>query len=413
MPRKIIGFLLSLLFLSSFAFEAYAATVSEDITIQTSNGNGSVTLLAGSSFDSMSVQGGGFEFTLSGSQRVTLRSSNRAILLNTSAVTFSCEGTYSELILPASAGSTIGVGVEGFACSGNSGGGGGSAGPAPASSGSSSSSSSSSTDTTTVTTATVVSATSTPSTTPQSQPLAPVSAPVSSPVPSPFADIAGFSRTLKVGVSGTDVELLQRALATMPEIYPEAKVTGYFGPATLKAVQRFQEKYGVTTAANSGYGLVGPATRAKLVEIFGGASAPSLPLPPVSTVLPGSGKFTQELQTEDTGDAVIELQAFLATMPEIYPEAKVTGYFGPATKAAVKRLQAKYGLSQVGRVGPATMAKLNELSGGTSVGSETIAPQSTPSSGGSGDATALQAQMLSLQQMVDALNSQLKAKNGQ
>jgi peptidoglycan hydrolase-like protein with peptidoglycan-binding domain len=199
----------------------------------------------------------------------------------------------------------------------------------------------------------------------------------------------------------------------MPEIYPEAKVTGYFGPATLKAVQRFQEKYGVATAASSGYGLVGPATRAKLVEIFGGASAPSLPLPPVSTVLPGSGKFTQELQMEDTGDAVIELQAFLATMPEIYPEAKVTGYFGPATKAAVKRLQAKYGLSQVGRVGPATMAKLNELSGGTSVGSETIAPQSTPSSGGSGDATALQAQMLSLQQMVDALNSQLKAKNGQ
>ena len=55
------------------------------------------------------------------------------------------------------------------------------------------------------------------------------------------------------------------------------------------------------------------------------------------------------------------LQEFLAKDKAIYPEGKITGYFGPATKAAVKRFQVKYGISQVGRVGPATMAKLSEL----------------------------------------------------
>ena len=242
--------------------------------------------------------------------------------------------------------------------------------------------------------------------------VAPAPQPVS--VPSPFTGLANINRTLKSGLDGSDVELVQSALATMPDIYPEGKVTGYFGPATLKAVQRFQMKYGVVSSeSETGYGLVGPKTRAKLTEVFGGMSSMSSTQPTTPTALPGSGKFTKELQMGDSGDAVIALQAFLATDSQIYPEAKVTGYFGPATKAAVRRFQAKHGLSQVGRVGPATMAKLNELAGGTSVGSQTTASQSTPSSGGSSDATALQAQMLSLQQMVDALNSQLKAKNGQ
>jgi hypothetical protein len=46
--------------------------------------------------------------------------------------------------------------------------------------------------------------------------------------------------------------------------------TGYFGAVTKKAVQAFQLKYGITTAANpAGFGRVGPKTRAKLNEIYG------------------------------------------------------------------------------------------------------------------------------------------------
>ena len=69
------------------------------------------------------------------------------------------------------------------------------------------------------------------------------------------------------------------------EIYPEQKVTGYFGPATKRAVQRFQKKYGIVSSGSS-YGLVGPQTRAKLMEVLGGgapAAAPSAGSVPVKS----------------------------------------------------------------------------------------------------------------------------------
>ena len=73
------------------------------------------------------------------------------------------------------------------------------------------------------------------------------------------------------------------------------------------------------------------------------------------------GKINTELEFGMRSEQVRLLQEFLAKDKAIYPEGKITGYFGPATKAAVKRFQVKYGISQVGRVGPATMAKLSEL----------------------------------------------------
>ena len=41
------------------------------------------------------------------------------------------------------------------------------------------------------------------------------------------------------GSSGLQVKRLQAMLKTMPDIYPEGLVTGYFGVLTEKAVQRF------------------------------------------------------------------------------------------------------------------------------------------------------------------------------
>jgi len=77
-----------------------------------------------------------------------------------------------------------------------------------------------------------------------------------------------FTKTLYLGVSGSDVSHLQEFLAEDPAIYPEGKVTGYFGVLTLKAVQRFQKKYGIAKAGDPGYGYVGPLTRAKLNSLI-------------------------------------------------------------------------------------------------------------------------------------------------
>ena len=84
--------------------------------------------------------------------------------------------------------------------------------------------------------------------------------------------------------------------------------------------------------------------------------------------------ITSQLDVGDSGEDVTELQTFLAADASLYPEGFVTGYFGPLTEVAVKRLQARYGIEQVGRVGPITMAKLNELmgAGGGTGGSDDV-----------------------------------------
>jgi peptidoglycan hydrolase-like protein with peptidoglycan-binding domain len=69
-------------------------------------------------------------------------------------------------------------------------------------------------------------------------------------------------------MSGASVRNLQTFLAENPAIYPQGEVTGYFGTLTLKAVQRFQSKYGIAKPGERVYGYVGPATRAKLNSLI-------------------------------------------------------------------------------------------------------------------------------------------------
>ena len=65
-----------------------------------------------------------------------------------------------------------------------------------------------------------------------------------------------IQRLLKVGSKGNDVKKLQAFLGV--------DVTGYFGPATRKAVESYQEKNGISGRGEPGYGNVGPKTRAMM-----------------------------------------------------------------------------------------------------------------------------------------------------
>jgi peptidoglycan hydrolase-like protein with peptidoglycan-binding domain len=65
------------------------------------------------------------------------------------------------------------------------------------------------------------------------------------------------------------VHLLQVLLAKDPSIYPEGVISKYFGNLTKKAVQKFQEKYNISSKGLAGYGQVGPKTKAKLIELYG------------------------------------------------------------------------------------------------------------------------------------------------
>lgn len=76
-----------------------------------------------------------------------------------------------------------------------------------------------------------------------------------------------FTLPLRLGSRGQEVAQLQKFLARDPQLYPERLVTGYFGLLTEKALERFQCKYGIVCSGSSqttGYGAVGPRTRAKL-----------------------------------------------------------------------------------------------------------------------------------------------------
>jgi hypothetical protein len=71
-----------------------------------------------------------------------------------------------------------------------------------------------------------------------------------------------FTTLIYRGSSGKSVTALQQFLAQDSTIYPEGLVTGFFGPATERAIGRFQQKYGIAGAGQPGYGMLGPKTRA-------------------------------------------------------------------------------------------------------------------------------------------------------
>jgi len=79
--------------------------------------------------------------------------------------------------------------------------------------------------------------------------------------PSNYETINTFTKYLYPGLIHQDVKSLQTLLSQYPDIYPEAKITGYFGQLTKQAVQKLQLKYNITNESDSAYGYVGPKTR--------------------------------------------------------------------------------------------------------------------------------------------------------
>ena len=234
----------------------------------------------------------------------------------------------------------------------------------------------------------------------------PAPAPAPAPVPAPALAPAAFliSSDLALGSEGAEVTQLQNYLAADPEIYPDGMITGYFGPKTQAAVKRFQAKHGLPQV-----GRVGPLTRAKLAEGFGGAATPS----PTPAPAPAAGPaiFARSLIVGSSGDDVRALQEFLAKDSALYPEGDVTGYYGALTRAAVQRFQEMHGIAGsgvpgYGTVGPKTRAKLNELMGGAPIFTP---PAATPAGTPPADA----AKIKELQDQLKALQDQLNALQGQ
>jgi hypothetical protein len=125
---------------------------------------------------------------------------------------------------------------------------------------------------------------------------------------------------------------------------------------------------------------------------------------PTSSVIASQASFARRLAVGSTGDDVKNLQARL--LSEGFFKGEVTGYFGPITQVAVKAYQAKYGIDQLGFVGPATRAQLNKLFMANPVSNASATTGLAPA-----QVSTITAQINALLKQVQELQAKLKAQS--
>lgn len=165
-----------------------------------------------------------------------------------------------------------------------------------------------------------------------------------------------FVSELREGTSGVPVTTLQYYLSILAyfngALEPVIR-SGYFGPETVQAVERFQRFYGlpvngvVDTATWNVITKAYTDTIAALPEGYSGNNAKLYP-----------GYFLTKGQR---GDNVRDLQTYLNFIGTIIPKIPtlpITGYYGDQTENAVKTFQTLYGLDVSGAVGPLTWATI-------------------------------------------------------
>jgi len=159
------------------------------------------------------------------------------------------------------------------------------------------------------------------------------------------------SRTLMRGMEGTDVQLLQGLLKTLPEpMGSNITRDGIFGPETEAAVKKFQRYFRLNVD-----GIVGPKT----FLFLGILTRPYLPQ---GAVVFGS----RMLSKGSSGYDVWVLQNRLATTARVFAETlgkPASGYFDENTERAVKMFQRDVHLEADGIVGPQTFNKIYEYAG--------------------------------------------------
>ncbi len=242
-------------------------------------------------------------------------------------------------------------------------------------------------------------------------------------VPSAFV----FTKILKKRMENDEVKKLQEFLASDPSIYPEGLATGYYGTLTEKAVRRFQVKHGIVssgTPESTGYGLVGPSTRAKLNEIFGGGGTVAVSMPTAAPAVSAeiSAAFSVGMGLGMSNSNIKRLQQLLnsdsdtaVALSGVGSAGQETEYYGSLTGEAVQKFQMKYGVvnsaSDVGYgyVGPKTRAKLNEIFGSVTPAAPAESSSNAPIPATPADTSALEAQIQSMIEQVQLLQTQLNA----
>ncbi len=166
---------------------------------------------------------------------------------------------------------------------------------------------------------------------------------------------------LTMGVTNSDIVILQTFLRSRGFLPASQVSTGFFGNLTFQAVQGYQRSKGLVPD-----GKVGPITRAALNAELGGTTPAPTVITPVNTT-PISGTLYRTLYRGVSGPDVMYLQGVLKNLG--FFQGTTTIYFGPVTEASVQAFQRAHSIVSVGQVGygvvgPATTAKIRSLLAG-------------------------------------------------
>lgn len=187
------------------------------------------------------------------------------------------------------------------------------------------------------------------------------------------ADTGTFSRSLSIGMSGSDVSILQTILKEYG--FYSGTIDGDFGNYTKNAVMDFQTSRGLYVD-----GVAGPLTFAALSDALSDAQSGNSQTASSST----ETGINRQLSKGMTGNDVKALQTMLKNQGYYY--GSIDGDFGSYTENAVVAFQQAKGLYVDGIAGPITLEALN--TSGTSQAQQTQASQQTPAAATSPASTA-------------------------
>lgn len=237
-----------------------------------------------------------------------------------------------------------------------------------------------------------------------------------------ISSLKPITSVVGLGSTGENVTNLQKFLAEKgytSSIY----ITGYFGPLTQSALQKFQSDEGIVSSGDpvsTGYGNAGPSTRSRINAIISNLQSSNCISNPIVS---GSPQINSPVQTQyqgklissnlgrgSTGEEVKILQQFLVGQGYATSNS-VTGYFGPITEDAVKAFQRFQSIvssgspetTGYGNVGPSTRSRINAI-----LGSVEGNVASTQTTGTSSSLETLQSQIQMLQAQVAELLKQLQ-----
>lgn len=132
----------------------------------------------------------------------------------------------------------------------------------------------------------------------------------------------------------------------------DGAVDGLAGPNTVKAIEAYQRKLGMTPTGRIDEQLLGQLGAANP------ATAGIAPVPAPRATL-NEPTQTASIQTEDVKDRVARIQAGLRAFGN--DGIEIDGVIGARTRSAVKEFQSLFGLPETGEPDQATYAKMKEI----------------------------------------------------